>query len=676
MRETGSTVDPASGADRVYRDDIDGLRAIAVVLVILFHLDVPGFSGGFLGVDVFFVISGYLITDRIRVQRERGTFSLRRFYLRRIRRLVPALTATIAGALLGGALLFDTGLLVSTAESAIYASFSVANFHFWRTSGYFDVHSSVRPLLHTWSLGIEEQFYLVWPGLLIALLGFRRRLPLLAIAIVSSFLVDELLITSAPSAAFYLLPGRFFELAIGAFLALLPTTRPASVSVASPMLEELGLGAGLALLIALSAIYDEHTRFPGTAALVVCLATALVIVTGRARFVGTLLRNRLAVWVGRVSYSAYLVHWPLIVFVEYALFRPRSPIETGLAFGGTFVLAAILHRAVEVRFRHAPEKSARRFLVAQAALVLVVAGIAADGVLSEGWPRRLDAVAREHAAARTRTGYPPCAPTDVVCRFGSTANEVDIVVIGDSHAKHLVHGLDTYAKARQLSVLSLTDRACAPLPEVYTALRGVVQTRCTTSRKRIFETLDSVRPRLVLLSFGYLGYQRAFSTVDGTPLDFDTPADFAKYFEGRIEAGIERFAADDRVFAIVLPTLRPGFDPVECLGRPRLVDRRGWRGRCPLEPANKLFAPSRPIERALVELAARRVDTQVLDPNVALCPEQTCRLTDDDGHLLFSDYHHLSAAGSDAVFGALAPRLDALLGIRDAVPVAPGVDGP
>lgn len=636
-----------------YRPDIDGLRAVAVLLVVLFHLDVPGFSGGYVGVDVFFVISGYLITDRIRAQREAGTWSITRFYVKRIRRLVPALTVTIALVLLFAALLLDAGLTAATAESAVFASLSIANFHFWLTSGYFDVGAHARPLLHTWSLGIEEQFYLLWPALLGVALASRRRLAALGVFTVATFVASEVLFADDPPAAFFLLHARFIELAIGAALALNPGTRPASAPPRG-LLGTVGLAAAFGVFAFATLTFDDTTRFPSYPALVVCAASAAAIACGRAPVLGRLLDNPVATWIGRVSYSAYLVHWPLIVFVEYALFREPDAFETALLFAATFAGAALMHHGVERRFRYGAKDG--RFLVGQLVATVAVALVALHGA-QDGWPGRLDATASAFAAARGKTGYTPCRESDVVCRVGAVG-PTHLVVIGDSHAKHLIHGVDAYAKQRGVAAEILTENGCAPLPGVTTARKGVVRQLCLKSRDTIDGRLAELQPRLVVYSLAYLGYRPAFVEPDGTPIPFADDDAFARYFAERLEASMDRIRAPR--FGVVLPSLRPGFDPVECLGRPRILDRRDAAQRCPIPPAAQALASSRAVVRALEALAERRDDLTLLDPNVALCPDGACRVV-DDGRLLYSDHHHLTAPGADLVVASFADQLDALL---------------
>jgi peptidoglycan/LPS O-acetylase OafA/YrhL len=275
-----------------YRADIDGLRAIAVLPVVLFHAGFELFGGGFVGVDVFFVISGFLITGLIRNECARGTFSFRVFYLRRARRLLPALLATLMLSLAAGYWMLPPSDMRALGQSAFAALLSLSNMLFWLQSGYFDNASHLKPLLHTWSLSVEEQFYLVWPlALVLGLrLGSRAWLPgLIAAGVIGSLLGCEIALSVDPSAAFFFLPFRAFELGLGALLAFLPPL----VSHRNAW-REACTATGLGMIFLAVFLYSESTRFPGFSALLPCVGAALVLVGGEAQYVGALLRNRIA----------------------------------------------------------------------------------------------------------------------------------------------------------------------------------------------------------------------------------------------------------------------------------------------------------------------------------------------------------------------------------------------
>jgi len=345
-----------------YQRHIDGLRAVAVLSVVFFHYGQSAFGGGFVGVDVFFVISGYLISNLILKEvSSTGDFNFKRFYIRRIRRLFPALAVTLALSLAFAVTLFSPEQLQNYGRSLAAAVFSVSNIQFWMESGYFDNSGHLKPLLHTWSLSVEEQFYLFWP----AILWFfargsspRRQFTILAILGSVSFALNYLWVNGQfdlefRATIFYLTPFRIFELVIGGMAIFLPRIIPPG-----QWLHELLMTTGLTLIAYAVFSYSDLMVFPYLAALAPCLGALLVIVSPGSRIVGALLTNRLAVGIGLISYSLYLIHWPMLVFYEYYTLIPLTQSEYVALFVLSCVLAVLMYFFVEKPFR----KNAPRIL--------------------------------------------------------------------------------------------------------------------------------------------------------------------------------------------------------------------------------------------------------------------------------------------------------------------------
>ena len=384
MRVPVETSDLTASA---YRPDIDGLRALAVLSVIFFHYGVPGASGGFVGVDVFFVISGYLITKNIVESLDEGTFSFKWFYLRRVRRLFPALFATVVATFVIGLLVLPVELLSGLSKSTFATIFSLSNVLFWSESGYFDHEAVTKPLLHTWSLSVEEQFYLVWPASLFLITKFKGRATLFAVmAIVglASLVFAQRWLTTDPSGAFFLSQFRGSEFMIGA--AAVFYSRRQSVN---PLFAEALALAGLLLILVPVATYSEDTAFPGLNALPPCFGTALLICSGPTPHLGRLFVNRFAVGLGLISYSLYLVHWPLYVFYMFGNPDPISAVEqTGLV---TVAIASafLMYRYVELPSRRPNAGSVlashRTFAKLSAALAVSLAAVSAANAYTGGW---------------------------------------------------------------------------------------------------------------------------------------------------------------------------------------------------------------------------------------------------------------------------------------------------
>lgn len=321
-----------------YRPDIDGLRAVAVLAVVLFHAGISSISGGFVGVDVFFVISGFLITTIIVKEIRRGDFSLTVFYERRIRRILPAFfVVMLFSAVVAYSLLLPQDF-ENFGKSLVAASLSVSNLLFWRESGYFDSTAELKPLLHTWSLGVEEQFYLFFPLLLMFIARFFKQRWTLWIVLIafSSLLLSAWGAKHQPSATFYLLPTRAWELALGGLLAM-----GGVPPIHQRFWREIEALLGLGLIVwGISALTPESS-FPGLNALYPCLGAALVIHAGSSgpSMVGNVLSWRPLVLIGLISYSLYLWHWPLLVFAKYYLIRPLTTLETSTVVASSFVAA-------------------------------------------------------------------------------------------------------------------------------------------------------------------------------------------------------------------------------------------------------------------------------------------------------------------------------------------------
>jgi peptidoglycan/LPS O-acetylase OafA/YrhL len=342
---------PASGRSRApaYRPDIDGLRALAVIAVILFHSRIPGFGGGYVGVDVFFVISGYLITQLLEVSREESTRrTLGAFYLRRMRRILPALLATCLVTAIVAVTLFSPDELINVGKYLAATPVLLSNVATWtERSGYFEPDIQQLPLTHLWSISVEEHFYLIYPILLVAISRYRlpyRRLTLLVVA-AASLALCVWASHHKPAANYFFAPTRAWELLLGATLAIGRTPRighrfaTEGLAVASLL--------GIAIVVHL---YTEETPYPGTAAMLPCLATAALLATGsspRPALVNRMLSWPPLVFVGLISYSLYLWHQPLLVFVNYYRVAPLTPAATAVPLVATLLLAAASWRFIE-----------------------------------------------------------------------------------------------------------------------------------------------------------------------------------------------------------------------------------------------------------------------------------------------------------------------------------------
>ena len=437
-----------------YRSEIDGLRAISVLLIIFFHLHILSFSGGFVGVDVFFVISGFLITNIIIEDLGDGRFSFKQFYLRRIARILPALLVVIFFSLVMAGFLFSPQALVHSSKQALAALLSVSNMFFWMESNYWAPKASGFLLLHTWSLGVEEQFYLIYPFLLFfsyRFFGRKGAFFILLILFLGGLVASIIVLRSNSGAAFYLAPLRFYEFALGGLGSFLTGVSLRSrLFVALPLLGSL---AGLLLILYSALTFNFFAPFPGANALIPAVGALLVILAGGSPVAQWLLGNFIMRWVGRASYSLYLVHWPVIVIYRYCLGPSLSLADQCILLLLTFLLGSLLNKGVERRFRLAsgdqqsptgvPAKMVMWIIGLATVLIAVLASAAING---KGWPERfperVQALVQQDMKVSARGKRllveAHCVPQGEVFCGERKAGAKNIMVLADSR------GLDIY----------------------------------------------------------------------------------------------------------------------------------------------------------------------------------------------------------------------------------------
>jgi peptidoglycan/LPS O-acetylase OafA/YrhL len=457
-----------------YRAYIDGLRALAILPVICFHADL-GFSGGYVGVDVFFVISGYLISALILKELNAGEFKITHFWERRIRRIFPALAVVVLASVVGGWFWFFPDDFKKLGQSVVAQALLVSNFYFYQDAGYFAQGVDLKPLLHTWSLAVEEQFYLLFPFVLMAFRRVSRRSFAWAIVLMSaaSFILSVYCGYKHPRANFYLLPTRAWELLTGSFLAAV--TPP--VFAARWRAEALSWTGFLAILAAVF-FYTSRTPFPGATALLPCLGTAFIIWANdrTVTSVGHMLSLKPVVFIGMVSYSLYLWHWPLLVFAKYATLGPLSLGGRLTILAASFALAVLSWKLVETPFRQrAICKTRRPILIFGAAstCLLLLAGLVV--YRGEGMPQRIPDAALQylgqpHADAGAPTEHDLTladARRGDFFPLGSvnTNYPLTLLVWGDSHAKVLSPVLDALCRAHDCRGVMASHSQTAPLAD-------------------------------------------------------------------------------------------------------------------------------------------------------------------------------------------------------------------
>lgn len=495
-----------------YRPDIDGLRAIAVLSVLLHHLSPTILPGGFVGVDIFFVISGYLITLQIYKEVCEKSFSVKNFYKRRINRIIPVLIAVISATFIAGMFLLAPVDLIKLGKSTIYAMLGLSNIFFWREYGnYFAGNSSEAPLLHTWSLGVEEQFYLIWPLIIILLSRLSRAwmASVLLFLAICAVLVSEMGVNIAASASYYLLPSRIFELMIGGLLAFFVANKRS----ASQGFAIFWFLIGILLILYSILSLDKSSSFPGLNAITPCLGAALIIWSGtNQQPVHWILTNRVMVSIGLISYSLYLWHWPIIAYLNYVNINISVAVVVFVVVS-SFFLAWLTWKFIEIPMRMTGVSLSfsnvfiRRFAIP----VLVVFSMGFAMVYTSGLPKRFSPrVAEFEKAIETkpdvlRNGcHVPTAmygtPPNDKCRLGIKKVELDGVLIGDSFANHFSGMIDLMAKAEGKSFMDYTMDGCPPILGFDTGKGAAYSGRCIKRNDAVYSLLTSNRYTHVILA--------------------------------------------------------------------------------------------------------------------------------------------------------------------------------
>lgn len=470
-----------------YRPEIDGLRAIAVMAVVLFHAGL-GVPGGYIGVDVFFVISGYLITSLIIKDLEAGTFSFWHFWERRIRRILPALTVMVLCVLALGWFLLLPDDYANLGKSAIWQSLFAANIYFWRNSGYFSPAAEEQPLLHTWSLAVEEQFYFFIPvGLFILFrFSFFRRQSVLLIILTLGVLLSLVLsiygISSHRSATFYLLPTRAWELMLGSILAIFPV----SLTPQSLWKRELMSNLGIIGILAPCFLYTSDTIFPGLTALPPCLGAFLYILSNQHREqiepltqIGKLLSTRGFVFIGLISYSLYLWHWPLFAFNAYWSYSPQK-IPTSVVFALTSILLSIASwKFIEKPFRKKAFHQSRALIFLLgffAILITITSGFTIHN--NHGFTERIS----KHTdtilfAEKDYSPIPYIRSHDIengnIPKLGKSKDNPSFLLWGDSHANSMLPAFEMLADKYRISGAAIIHPSSRPIMGKYETSNGV-----------------------------------------------------------------------------------------------------------------------------------------------------------------------------------------------------------
>lgn len=665
-----------------HRRDIQGIRTIAVTLVLLFHAGVPGFSGGFVGVDVFFVVSGYLITGIVaRELDSTGSISLRTFYAKRILRIVPAATVVLVAVAIATLLWLPITRWLSTAKELIGSAVYISNWQFAASTNYLNAGLPASPLQHFWSLAVEEQYYLLWPALLaLGCFAFKKRATprraagaaairyawaLMLVLTVSSFVFAVLLMQTHPEPAYFVTPARLWELGAGSLLAL-----------SVPYLRHLGLAAsrtlfisGLLLVLGAGTLFDSATPFPGATALVPVVGASALIASGIGKGAAQrshwLLGSRPFVWIGDNSYALYLWHWPILIIGQQG-FGLSSPLASYLLVASAIVPAYLSTRFLEkpiARNQKLRSHTKRPFQIGLAAVLCSVLACGAIlGALRWSIQPQSDLNLDQVGAASITIGSPPTVPNSVPrdllpslieakqdipvvyddgchlevddispveCAYGP-AGAPTLLLVGDSHAAQWFSAVERYANENHLRLVSMTKSSC-PFADVTVELtnRDRPYTECATWNQEIRQYIEATSPIAVV------------TASLGIYVDAEHPDDAQAFQEG-LQRSWQWLSASGIQTYVIADSPYMSVDVPECLASALNKPRDCATSR------DEAF-PRKGLE---TRAAANLPSIHVLDVNDKICPGETCSPI-IDSVLVYRDQHHMTDTYVRTLYGAL-----------------------
>jgi len=646
-----------------YRRDIDGLRAVAVLLVIFYHAGFEFISGGFIGVDIFFVISGFLITSIINKKITEHHFSFADFYLKRIRRIYPLLLFVIFTTYIFASLILLPKEFTQLVHSGGLAFLSVGNFYFNNiTGGYFDSSADIMPLLHTWSLAVEEQFYLIWPVLLIALykLGKKEHIKWYALTLTLALIpLSQYLAINSPNSSYYLIPARGFELLMGATLALFWEKLPALSRTVNHWLSCIALLGLLYFGVGL----EKGELFPGFSAAWVCLCTCLLVYTGKNHhhlgLANKLLALKPIVFLGLISYSLYLWHWPIIAFCNYLLIEKTLLIQA-LILLSTLALSIFSYFVIESQFRFkyrfSFKKTSFYFLAVPFIFLLLLSGLTST---TKGLPQRFPADIQKMLIAAGSGYYTPCKSDNCdktyFDRLKSGVDKADFLLLGDSHARAVQGFVNSIANNADKDG-SVFYRNGTPLTfdsnayEYYAGdQKGIFSDTFTLNIKQLKTAIDEFKGDTVIISNRYALYthgrneQSTLSNIMVGTAQSKTVATNqaeANYLNG-LKSSIDYILSKKKKIIIMspLPELGKNLSKCSILKSYTPLDRK-----CDID-SSTITTRTRKIDMYINKLAESSPKIQVVDLKQYLCNGTKC-VTSLDSLPLYHDDNHLNYLGS------------------------------
>jgi peptidoglycan/LPS O-acetylase OafA/YrhL len=664
-----------------YRKEIDGLRALAVLPIIFFHAGFKVFSGGFVGVDIFFVISGFLITSNILTELNKNQFSLARFYTRRAKRILPALFFVLLTSLIFAWAWLLPADISDYSKSLIAVSIFASNILFWRETGYFDVAAELKPLLHTWSLSVEEQFYIFFPLLLIFVWRFGKRYTLIVLGVLFFFslVIAQWASLAIPSAAFFLMPTRMWEFLVGSFAAFyLPHYTHAGFNKKIN-----GVFAWLGLILICYSVFafNKTTPLPGIYALVPTVGALLIIVfCNEHNIVGKLLGSKAFVGIGLISYSAYLWHQPIFAFTRHRSLNEPSPLLLTFMCLITFLLAYLSWRFIEKPFRFGHIFSSKKFILSVSIFTIffLIVGnygyrIGRDAftltwVEGGSMPKKFSGIVKDGVDCSFRDPAQSC-------RIGREGSNLRIVLAGDSHARVLTEAAEYFSRSNDFELIDLSASGCPFLLGMSAYVNGAIDDKCNDTyqlkRLRFLSTMPSsvvvMHSRIPLYISGR-GFNNTVGGIeyrDGYVIasTANTSPDMRKIQHSEAyERTVKALLDLGHKVLIVEPVPTNGWNPIMRLKK---IDQYGLAAnhesrfnlmKIPLSAVDEELGPSEAIIR---ETKQKFPGIGVIDPKLVFCDSIYCSSITND-KILYSDSNHLSFDGASKLFEQILIEINRL----------------
>lgn len=645
-----------------YRADIDGLRAIAILSVLIFHLDAKYLSGGFVGVDIFFVISGFLITSIIKKEiEETSSFNFKNFYIRRIRRLFPALFVTLFITTIVVSFIFSPTHLSSYGGSLVTSLLSVSNFFFWVESDYFDVSSKVKPLLHTWTLSIEEQFYLIWPITLLFLVKIKRKSRIFILFILTILITLILtyifkdgqialinhffpfakdLFSDGKSTIFFLLPFRFFEFLFGAILVWFIHYR-----LSKRFYYDMIFFIGLIFILYSIFFFDENMIFPYYNAIIPTLGTFLVIYSSIHSRFNFVLENKLFIKVGLISYSLYLIHWPVIVIWNYLSDNVTIFDNFGILIICLF-LAMLSYKYIEQPFRNKTiDISKKRIKNVLISLFLIINIVGLSMYFSNGWTWRVNSIVNFENVGDSKNFHKKFYGGEGYSSGAiNTQNPADIVLIGDSHGSHYLEGIyKVIAKPYNLNLYSSSGTSCITLPNFTRITVGNDWDKiCVEQLNKGLQYLDQGNKNSILIvSASWISQMSKADLLDENGKRRNVNVNKEDIVKSIFE--LKKIIGEKKLIIIgQVPGANNNLYDIFTRPNPILTNNK---------ELEKFFTSNLKEEikefNSYLEKASLETEKFIfLNPSDILCKDNICRNLDKRKYLIYSDSSHLSKYGS------------------------------